>query len=56
MNVSLRVSDREDVEAHRRLLVRSVLNPAVEVSGDEMARAMSARDQNLEKFGRTMDQ
>ena len=32
------VSDREDVEAHRRLLVRPVLNPAVEVSGGEVAK------------------
>ena len=32
------VSDREDVEAHRRLLVRPVLNPAVEVPGGEVAK------------------
>ena len=32
------VSDREEVEAHRRLLVRPVLNPAVEVSGGEVAK------------------
>ena len=31
-------SDREDVEAHRRLLVRPVLNPVVEVSGGEVAK------------------
>ena len=31
-------SDREDVEAHRGLLVRPVLNPAVEVSGGEVAK------------------
>ena len=32
------VNDREDVEAHRRLLVRPVLNPAFEVSGGEVAK------------------
>ena len=32
------VSDREDVEAHRILLVRPVLNPAVEVFGGEVAK------------------
>ena len=32
------VSDREDVEAHCRLLVRRVLNPAVKESGGEVAK------------------
>ena len=32
------VCNREDVGAHRRLLVRPVLNPVVEVSGDEPAK------------------
>ena len=31
------VNDREDVEAHRRMLVRPVLNPPVEVYGGEVA-------------------
>ena len=32
------VHDGEDVETHRRLLVRPVLNPAVEVCGGEVAK------------------
>ena len=38
LKAGLWVSDREEVEAHRRLLVRPVLNPAVEVSGGEVAK------------------
>ena len=38
LKADLWVSDRGDVEAHRRLLVRPVLNPAVEVSGGEVAK------------------
>ena len=38
LKASLWVTDREDVEAHRRLLVRPPLNPAVEVSGGEVAK------------------
>ena len=38
LKAGLWVSDREDVEAHRTLLVRPVLNPAVEVSGGEVAK------------------
>ena len=38
LKAGLWVSDREDVEAHRRLLVRPVLNPAVEVSRGEVAK------------------
>ena len=38
LKAGLWTSDREDVEAHRRLLVRPVLNPAVEVSGGEVAK------------------
>ena len=38
LKAGLWVSDREDVEAHRKLLVRPVLNPAVEVSGGEVAK------------------
>ena len=38
LNAGLWVSDPEDVEAHRRLLVRSVVNPAVEVSRGEVAK------------------
>ena len=32
------VSDQEDVEAHCRLLLKQVLNPAVEVFGGEVAK------------------
>ena len=38
MKAGLWVSDREDVEAHRGLLVRLVLNSAIEVSGGEVAK------------------
>ena len=38
LKAGLWVSDREDVKAHPRLLVRPVLNPAVEVSGGEVAK------------------
>ena len=38
LKAGLWVSDREDVKAHRRLLVRPVLSPAVEVSGGEVAK------------------
>ena len=38
LRVGLWVSDREDVEAHRRLLVKPMLNPAVEVCGGEVAK------------------
>ena len=38
LKAGLWVSDREDVEAHCRLLVRPVLNPALEVSGGEVAK------------------
>ena len=55
LKAGLWVSDGEDVEAHRRLLVRPVLTPAVEVCGGEVAKVNAARDQNVEKFGRTMD-
>ena len=38
LKARVRVSDREDVGAHRRLLVGPVLHPCVEVSGGEVAR------------------
>ena len=38
LKAGLWVGDREDVEAHRRLLVRPVLNPAVEVYGGDVAK------------------
>ena len=38
LKAGLCVTDREDVEAHRRLLVTPVLNPAFEVSGGELAK------------------
>ena len=38
LQAGLWVSDGEDVKAHRRLLVRPRLNPAVEVSGGEVAK------------------
>ena len=38
LKAGLWVSDPEDVEAHRRLLVRPELNRAVEVSGGEVAK------------------
>ena len=38
LKARLWVSDREDVEAHRRLLVRPVLHPGVEVCGGEVAK------------------
>ena len=38
LKASLWVSDREDVEPHRKLLVRPVLNPAVEVYGGNVAK------------------
>ena len=38
LKAGLWVCDREDVEAHHRLLVRPVLNPALEVSGGEVAK------------------
>ena len=38
LKAGLWVSDREDVEAHHRLVVRPLLNLAVEVSGGEVAK------------------
>ena len=38
MEAGVWVSDREDLEARFRLLVRPVLNPAIEVSPGEVAR------------------
>ena len=38
LKAGMLVSDQEDVEAHHRLLVRPVLNPAVEVSRGEVAK------------------
>ena len=44
LKARLWVSDREDVEAHRRLLVRPLLSPAVEVSGGEVAKVNVSKD------------
>ena len=38
LKAGLWVSDQEDAKAHRRLLVRPVLNLAIEVSGGEVAK------------------
>ena len=43
LKAGLWVSDREDVEAHHRLLVRPILNPAVQVSGGEVAKVNAAK-------------
>ena len=50
LKAGLWVTTREDVEAHLRLLVRPVLNWAVEVFSGEVAEVNVARDQNPEKF------
>ena len=47
---SLWLSDREDVEAHRRLLVRPVLNAAVEVYGGEVAKVNVVKSSKCGEF------
>ena len=38
LNAGVWISDPGDAEAHRKLLVRPVLNPAVDVTGGEVAK------------------
>ena len=50
LKAGLWVSDREDAQAHRRLLVRPVLNPAVEVSGGELAKVNVGKGSKSEEI------
>ena len=43
LKAGLWVCDRENVEAHRRLLLRPVLNPVVEVSSGEVAKVNAGK-------------
>ena len=50
LKASMWVSDREDVEAHRRLLVRQVLNRGVQVSGEEVAKVNIGKGSKCREF------
>ena len=55
LKAGLLVSNRVDIEAHRTVLMRPALNPAVEVSGREVAKVNAGKGSYSGEIWRPMD-